>query len=87
VLDVAASVIENRLQLVWTYSENLHRRATVEALADNFMNELCALIAHCRSPAAGGHTPSDFPLAGLEQGQLDGILTELGEEEFEAIDE
>nr|QEO74621.1 condensation domain-containing protein [uncultured bacterium] len=86
-LEVTAGVIGSRLQVVWTYSENLHRRATVEDLAQNFMEELRALVAHCQSPAAGGHTPSDFPLAELGQEQLDSILTELAEEEFESIDE
>ena len=36
------------------------RRASCAALR--------ALIAHCRSPEAGGYTPSDFPLAGLRPG-------------------
>ena len=31
-------------------------------------------IAHCLSPEAGGFTPSDFPLAGLDQAALDRLL-------------
>ena len=37
---------------------------------------LTELIAHCQSPEAGGYTPSDFPLAGLLQHQLDRLLQE-----------
>jgi hypothetical protein len=48
---------------------------------------LRALIAHCQLREAGGYTPSDFPLAEVEQDQLNTIFTQLDEEEFEAIDE
>ncbi|HEX8474860.1 MAG TPA: amino acid adenylation domain-containing protein [Pyrinomonadaceae bacterium] len=87
VLEITGGVIGNRLELVWTYSENIHRRTTIEAFAARLMEELRALIAHCLSPDAGGYTPSDFPLANLAQEQLNNLLTGLDEEEFEAIDE
>jgi amino acid adenylation domain-containing protein/non-ribosomal peptide synthase protein (TIGR01720 family) len=86
-LEITGSVIGNRLEINWTYSESLHRRATVERLARSFLEELRALIAHCQLREAGGYTPSDFPLAELEQDQLNTIFTQLDEEEFEAIDE
>src|SRR3979411_2563129 len=37
------------------------------------MNCLRGLIAHCRA-SEGGHTPSDFPLADLDQPQLDRLM-------------
>ncbi|HEU0076673.1 MAG TPA: amino acid adenylation domain-containing protein, partial [Longimicrobiaceae bacterium] len=43
-------------------------------LAADVLDELRALVAHCTSPGAGGHTPSDFPLARLSQAELDGLL-------------
>ncbi|HLL70296.1 MAG TPA: amino acid adenylation domain-containing protein [Pyrinomonadaceae bacterium] len=86
-LEITCGVIGNQLRMDWTYSENLHQRATVERLAESFNAELRALIAHCRSPEAGGYTPSDFPLAELGQEQLDNVFARLDEEEFEAIDE
>ncbi|HYY42576.1 MAG TPA: condensation domain-containing protein, partial [Pyrinomonadaceae bacterium] len=49
-------------------------RATVEQLADAFMRALRLLIAHCLTPGVGGHTPADFPLARLDQRQLDELL-------------
>jgi len=63
--------------LEWTYSENLHRRATIERLVQDFAEALRAIIAHCQSPEAGGVTPSDFPLAGLDQKKLDKVLAKL----------
>jgi amino acid adenylation domain-containing protein/non-ribosomal peptide synthase protein (TIGR01720 family) len=67
------------LRIAWLYSENLHRRETVERLACGFTDALSEIISHCLSPGAGGHTPSDFAGAGLSQGELDDLLTELSE--------
>ncbi len=77
-LEIHGGILGGRLQLTWTYSEAVHRRATVEALADAFLTALRALIAHCRSPAAGGLTPSDFPTAGATQSDLDTLAAGLG---------
>lgn len=73
-IDVHGIVVDGRLRMSWNYSENIHRRSTVEALAQHFDAALQGLIAHCLSPDAGGVTPSDFPLAGLDQNQLEKIL-------------
>jgi non-ribosomal peptide synthase protein (TIGR01720 family) len=86
-LELTGSITGNRLQMTWTYSENVHRRTTVENLAQSFIDELRGLINHCQSPEAGGYTPSDFPLANLGQEQLNNVFARLDEEEFEAIDE
>jgi amino acid adenylation domain-containing protein/non-ribosomal peptide synthase protein (TIGR01720 family) len=78
-LDITGSVRDGRLTMKWTYSKNLHRRETVEALADSFLEELRALITHCQSPDAGGYTPSDFRDVDLSQEELEGLISELDE--------
>ncbi len=80
-LDVRGSVARGQLHLVWTYSENAHRRATIERLARSYIEALRGLIAHCQSPEVGGHTPSDFPLAQLDQVELDQAFAEFEFEE------
>ncbi|WP_313053299.1 amino acid adenylation domain-containing protein, partial [Pseudomonas lopnurensis] len=45
----------------------------VRTLAEALVEELRQLVAHCLSEGAGGATPSDFPLAGLSQAQLDAL--------------
>ena len=60
-LNVNGWVAEGRLHLQWSYSQRVHRRATVEQLAQAFLESLQALIVHCQSPEVGGFTPSDFP--------------------------
>jgi amino acid adenylation domain-containing protein/non-ribosomal peptide synthase protein (TIGR01720 family) len=73
-LEVNGLVIEERLRLSWTYSENVHEQATIEALAQGFLAALRTLIAQRGTPDALRYTPSDFPLAGLEQAALDRLL-------------
>ena len=36
------------------------------------------LIDHCKRPAAGGFTPSDFPEDDLSQVELDVLVSEIG---------
>jgi amino acid adenylation domain-containing protein/non-ribosomal peptide synthase protein (TIGR01720 family) len=73
-LEVNGSIVGGELCLDWTYSEDVHRRATVEGLARAFLAELQAIIVHCLSPGAGGFTPSDFPEAQLEPKALDSLV-------------
>ncbi|HYH45587.1 MAG TPA: condensation domain-containing protein, partial [Thermoanaerobaculia bacterium] len=73
-LELLGSVAGGRLRLVWRYDTRALHRATVERLAAGFLAELRELIAHCLSPEAGGLTPTDVPLAGLDQTTLDQIL-------------
>ena len=77
-LGVDAAVGEGRLSITWTYGRGVHRAETVERLAAAFADELRAMVAHCRDPRAGGYTPSDFDLAGLDQAGLDAFLSRIG---------
>ncbi|NBD14048.1 non-ribosomal peptide synthase/polyketide synthase, partial [Corallococcus silvisoli] len=74
VLSVGARVLDGRLRLEWTYSEHLHQRATVEALAGASLETLRALVALRASPETLRYTPADFPLARLSSDALARIL-------------
>ncbi len=76
-LDINCFIAEGRLQIDWTYSTNIHRAETIESLVKAFVCQLQSSIAHCISPDAGGYTPSDFPLAKLNQARLDQIAFDL----------
>ena len=73
-IDVSGIIGGGSLQVTWVYSEAVHRRGTIEELAQGYLEALQELLAHCQLPEAGGFTPSDFPLAKLEQQELDGLL-------------
>jgi amino acid adenylation domain-containing protein/non-ribosomal peptide synthase protein (TIGR01720 family) len=77
-LEVNASVRDHRLRLDWTSSEEAHASRTIETLAQDYMDALRTIIRHCLSPEAGGYTPSDFPLARLDQRRLDELLKSSG---------
>ncbi|CCE09788.1 Linear gramicidin synthetase subunit C [Bradyrhizobium sp. STM 3843] len=76
-IDVSAYVRDGRLQLQWFFSADLHEAATITALAEDHVAALRALIAHCAS-SEGGLTPSDVPLAGLGQDELDRVVAAIG---------
>jgi amino acid adenylation domain-containing protein/non-ribosomal peptide synthase protein (TIGR01720 family) len=71
---IDALVLDGRLRVSWTYDPERHFPATAERLASGFVAEIAALVDHCRSPEAGGLTPSDVPLAGLDREALDRLL-------------
>ncbi|MGW1863870.1 condensation domain-containing protein, partial [Streptomyces collinus] len=70
-LDVSAVVAGGELEITWHYSDQVHDEDTVRALADGMTRALAAITEHCARPGAGGRTPSDFPLARLDQDRLD----------------
>jgi len=70
-LDVLGLVAGGRFRFDWTYNPGVHRRETVERLAGAFLRSLRELVALARSPEVRGYSPSDFPLAGLDQATLD----------------
>ncbi|MGA9380672.1 MAG: condensation domain-containing protein, partial [Phormidium sp.] len=76
-LDINAIIANERLQIDWTYSSNLHRSETIEKIAQEFVVTLQEIIAHCLAPENGGYTPSDFPLVKLTQQQLDSVIVSL----------
>ncbi|MDR9754671.1 amino acid adenylation domain-containing protein [Pseudomonas sp. SZMC_28357] len=72
-LSVDGQVYGGELKLDWTFSRDCFARAEIEALAADFREELLAVIGHCLSDGASGVTPADFPLARLNQAQLDAL--------------
>ncbi|MEU6589843.1 non-ribosomal peptide synthase/polyketide synthase [Streptomyces sp. NPDC046881] len=73
-LDVLGQVTDGRLEFTWSYSGAVHRRETVGRLAAELTEELRAIVRHCAEPGAGGRTPSDFPLAPLDQAAVDRLV-------------
>jgi amino acid adenylation domain-containing protein/non-ribosomal peptide synthase protein (TIGR01720 family) len=73
-LDVVGRVEHSCLELTWYYSEHLHRHDGIQALAEDMIFVLRDIIQHCAQPGAGGRTPSDFPLAHLDQSEVDRLV-------------
>ena len=64
-------VFAGKLQFTINYSHAQYHRETMEALAALVEDGLKRVIHHCLEPDAGSYTPSDFPLARIQQTQLD----------------
>ncbi len=72
-LEIVGAVEDGTLGFTWYYSANAHQEATIAGLAERLTGALREIIAHCARPDVGGHTPSDFPLARLDQATVDRI--------------
>ncbi len=77
-LEVLALVQHGCFEVRWTYSQNLHRRETVEALAESFIGALKTIIAGCEENHARAFVPSDFPLAKLDPSLFDQVIRAYG---------
>ncbi|TWP53632.1 amino acid adenylation domain-containing protein [Lentzea tibetensis] len=74
VLDISCAVEDGELAISWLYSDQLHDDATVARLAGEMRQALLEVVDHCALPDAGGRTPSDFPLAQLDQAAVDRLV-------------
>jgi amino acid adenylation domain-containing protein/non-ribosomal peptide synthase protein (TIGR01720 family) len=70
-LVVEGQVYGGELSLSWGFSREMFDTATIQGLADDYALQLNALIDHCCALEMAHATPSDFPLAQIDQAQLD----------------
>ena len=61
-LGINAWVSGARLHVAWSYSENIHRRETIEGLAQRFAAALRAILVQCRSLEPRGYTAVRSPI-------------------------
>ncbi|RMQ50445.1 hypothetical protein ALQ04_02882 [Pseudomonas cichorii] len=76
-LDVTVLESEGRLHIEWRYAPQVHDQALVNRLAQQFVQQIGALLEHCLSPAAGRATASDFADSGLSDDEFLGLLEQL----------
>ena len=77
-IGIDGMIVAGRLQFNWVYSPDAHRRLTIENLANQFIEELRLLTAHCQSADAASYSLSDFPDVDLSQEKLGKIFEEIG---------
>jgi amino acid adenylation domain-containing protein/non-ribosomal peptide synthase protein (TIGR01720 family) len=66
----------SHLHASWSWPSELLTEQAVRELAQSWFQTLDALAAQTNRTDTGGHTPSDFPLAGLSQQELDDLAME-----------
>ncbi|MBU4630248.1 amino acid adenylation domain-containing protein [Pseudomonas sp. BF61] len=70
-LTINSQVYGSQLSVSWTFSDDVFPVEVIQNLANNCLHALEQLIGYCCDTDHQGATPSDFPLAGLSQAQLD----------------
>lgn len=88
VLNLNAFVDRGRLLVEWTYSEKIHRRETIERLAEGFMEELRTLISYVCSPQTGAAGAEHYGLAALDESVLQKVsamLSQIDDSEGRAV--
>jgi non-ribosomal peptide synthase protein (TIGR01720 family) len=76
-VEVHVSAADGGLTVQWTFAETRHRHETIARVAERYADELRAMIELGRGAVGPVHTPSDFPLAHVDQAQLDELLSRL----------
>lgn len=80
--EINAYIRDGRLCIEWTYSTVFDAEQAMENKADQLVAELNLLVEHCLQQTEGRATPSDFPMADVDQQELDrvaALLSQLGD--------
>ena len=64
------------LTATWTFAPALLSEEAVRDLAERWFGALAALVRHTEQAGAGGRSPSDLPLLGLTQGEIERLERE-----------
>jgi non-ribosomal peptide synthase protein (TIGR01720 family) len=89
-LDINGGIAAGRLELEWTYSDQVHHRTTIERLANEYLAELRSILACCRpeetatGPQAGAVQATDFEDFGWSQEDIADILGAIGNMESDS---
>ena len=66
-IEVMTLVRDGRLEARFIFSDALHDRETIARVANSFADSLRELIGHCNTATSPRSTPSDFPLARVDE--------------------
>jgi non-ribosomal peptide synthase protein (TIGR01720 family) len=83
-LELNAYVRHSRFQFNLIFNAAKYEIEKMQSFVEEFIERLRELNEHCLSSGVGGHTPSDFALAGLTDdqfGRLSNLLDNLDESE------
>lgn len=69
-LEINGLISDGRLRIDFLYSPEVHRDETISQLLQRYRENLLALLAHCRAVETREWSPSDFPLARLDNSEL-----------------
>jgi microcystin synthetase protein McyA len=76
-LEINANVVDGELVVSWTYSEGVHRRETIQHVAQQMLSAVKEIIRETRQSTTPLFSTADFPAADLSQEELDNLMAVL----------
>ncbi len=76
-IDIVSRVQDDQLHMEWSYSQAAHREDTIQRVAQHTLEMLRRLAHEARRPDVQGYSPSDLPLSGLTQTQINHLVDQL----------
>jgi len=76
-LFVSGKIVDEKLQMSFIFSENLHNQKTIESFADNYLKNLHAVIEHCRMAKDDIRLSPDIGQYIMDDDELEDLLVEL----------
>jgi amino acid adenylation domain-containing protein/non-ribosomal peptide synthase protein (TIGR01720 family) len=76
-LEINASMVDGELVVHWIYSEGMHRRETIEQVAQQMLRAISEIIRETRQSTTHLFSTADFPDAELSQQELDKLMAVL----------
>ncbi|WP_344977624.1 condensation domain-containing protein, partial [Salinactinospora qingdaonensis] len=76
-IDIVSHIQDGQLHMQWTYSKAAFPDDTIRQIADRTLEVLRKLTAEAKRPDLVGYSPSDFPLSGLSQSQINDLVGQL----------
>jgi non-ribosomal peptide synthase protein (TIGR01720 family) len=76
-LEINVGAVGGELLVHWIYSEGVHRRETIEQVAQQMLRAIKEIIQETRQSTTHLFSTSDFPEAELSQEELDKLMTVL----------
>ncbi|MEL7144538.1 MAG: condensation domain-containing protein [Cyanobacteria bacterium J06573_11] len=76
-IELNAAIVSGQLRCSWRSDDCFVPISAMEELAERYIQQLKVIIEHCVGSQTGGFTPSDFPDADLDQGELDSFISQL----------
>jgi amino acid adenylation domain-containing protein/non-ribosomal peptide synthase protein (TIGR01720 family) len=76
-LDINGIIVDGKLQLDWIYSQTIHRRETVEVIAQNFV-EILKSIIHQSQTSNHSSLPADLSEFNWSETDIENIIAAIG---------
>jgi microcystin synthetase protein McyA len=76
-LEIDANAVGGELLMHWTYREGVHRRETIEQVAQQMLRTVQEIIQETQQSATPLFSTADFPAAELSQQELDNLMAVL----------